>query len=223
MRHLDLFSGIGGFALAVDEVWPGSEHIFCEIDTFCSAVLKKHWPNSINVGDIKQLTALSIFDNIESCQTKEAKNMTKPSISMIGECQSATFPNTTTSLDKQCGKSSQGVGANSEIICGSAKTIISSEEQKQTAGHTTCLKGLSKKGLLKEKHIAKLVATQALSKMGPQKSKHITPIIPSHSKSCGFAKNAITNGIGPTGRQEAPNEATARKDRKIDLLTGGFP
>ena len=28
--HLDLFAGVGGFALAVDTVWPGSEHIFCD-------------------------------------------------------------------------------------------------------------------------------------------------------------------------------------------------
>lgn len=37
--HLDLFSGIGGGAIAVDAVWPGAEHIFCEIDEFCQQVL----------------------------------------------------------------------------------------------------------------------------------------------------------------------------------------
>jgi site-specific DNA-cytosine methylase len=42
LTHLDLFSGIGGAALAVDTVWPGSEHTFVEIDPFCQAVLKKH-------------------------------------------------------------------------------------------------------------------------------------------------------------------------------------
>lgn len=53
MKHLDLFSGIGGFALAVDAVWPATEHIFCEIDPFCQTVLKKHWPGSTIYGDIK--------------------------------------------------------------------------------------------------------------------------------------------------------------------------
>ena len=57
MRHIDLFSGIGGFALAVDTVWPGSEHIFCDNDPFCQQVLKKHWPNSKIYGDIKELSA----------------------------------------------------------------------------------------------------------------------------------------------------------------------
>lgn len=56
MRHLDLFSGIGGFALATKKVWNNVEHIFCEIDPFCQAVLKKHWPKAKIYGDIKELT-----------------------------------------------------------------------------------------------------------------------------------------------------------------------
>lgn len=55
MTHLDLFSGIGGFALAADRVWPGIEHTFCEIDPFCQAILKKHWPNSIIYHDVRSL------------------------------------------------------------------------------------------------------------------------------------------------------------------------
>ena len=57
MRHIDLFSGIGGFALAVDTVWPNSEHIFCDNDPFCQQVIKEHWPNSKIYGDIRTLTA----------------------------------------------------------------------------------------------------------------------------------------------------------------------
>lgn len=56
MRHLDLFSGIGGFAYAVDQVWPNSEHIFCEIDPFCQKVLAKHWPESKIYEDIRTIT-----------------------------------------------------------------------------------------------------------------------------------------------------------------------
>lgn len=55
MKHLDLFSGIGGFALAAEMVWENMEHIFCEIDPFCKAVLKKHWPESPIYDDIRQL------------------------------------------------------------------------------------------------------------------------------------------------------------------------
>ena len=57
MKHLDLFSGIGGFALAVKAVWPEAEHIFCDNDKFCQQVLAKHWPQAKIYGDIRQLTA----------------------------------------------------------------------------------------------------------------------------------------------------------------------
>ena len=52
MRHLDLFSGIGGFALAAR--WMGWETIqFVEIDKFCQKVLTKNSPNVPIHGDIK--------------------------------------------------------------------------------------------------------------------------------------------------------------------------
>jgi len=57
MRHLDLFSGIGGFSLAAQWVW-GKEHeivAFCEIDKFCQKVLKKHWPNVPIIADIHNI------------------------------------------------------------------------------------------------------------------------------------------------------------------------
>jgi len=57
MKHVDLFSGIGGFALATDWAFEGVEHIFCEIDAFCQKILKKHWPNSQIHHDIKHFKA----------------------------------------------------------------------------------------------------------------------------------------------------------------------
>ncbi len=56
MRHLDLFSGIGGFALAAR--WVGWETVaFCEIEPYCIKVLNKHWPEVPVYGDIRQITA----------------------------------------------------------------------------------------------------------------------------------------------------------------------
>lgn len=53
LTHIDLFSGIGGFALAAQ--WAGFEtKVFCEIDPFCQKVLKKHWPDVPIVEDIKK-------------------------------------------------------------------------------------------------------------------------------------------------------------------------
>jgi DNA (cytosine-5)-methyltransferase 1 len=56
MKHLDLFSGIGGFAYAVDQVWPGSTHVFCDNNVFCQKVLKKHWPGAKIYDDIRTIT-----------------------------------------------------------------------------------------------------------------------------------------------------------------------
>jgi len=56
MRHIDLFSGIGGFSYAADKVWDNMEHIFVENDPFCQLILKKHWPNSQVFGDIRTFT-----------------------------------------------------------------------------------------------------------------------------------------------------------------------
>ena len=65
IRHLDLFSGIGGFALAIDKVFGNSEHIFCEIDEFCQAVLKKRFKGSIVYGDIRQFNSNAYWDRLQ--------------------------------------------------------------------------------------------------------------------------------------------------------------
>jgi DNA (cytosine-5)-methyltransferase 1 len=56
MLHIDLFSGIGGFAYAIDQVYGKTKHIFVENDPFCTAVLKKHWPEAEYYGDIRAFT-----------------------------------------------------------------------------------------------------------------------------------------------------------------------
>ena len=54
MRHLDLFSGIGGFALAAR--WAGIETVgFCEIEEFPRKVLAKNFPGIKIHKDIKAL------------------------------------------------------------------------------------------------------------------------------------------------------------------------
>lgn len=55
MKHLDLFSGIGGFALAAQ--WAGMETVaFCEINTWCDEnALKRNWPEVKNLQDVTRL------------------------------------------------------------------------------------------------------------------------------------------------------------------------
>src|SRR5690606_7087442 len=56
IRALDLFSGIGGFSLAVD--WLGGETVaFVEWEAWNRRVLAKHWPEAQFFGDIKAVTA----------------------------------------------------------------------------------------------------------------------------------------------------------------------
>lgn len=55
MNVLDLFSGIGGFSLGLERA--GFKTVaFCEIDSFCRKVLRKHWPDVPIYGDIRELT-----------------------------------------------------------------------------------------------------------------------------------------------------------------------
>lgn len=60
-RHLDLFSGIGGFALAAG--WAGFETIaFAETDAYCSKILKRHWPHVRNHGDVRGIDGYQFRD-----------------------------------------------------------------------------------------------------------------------------------------------------------------
>jgi len=50
--HLDLFSGVGGFAIAAE--WAGFTTVgFAEISRRCCAVLQRLWPDVPNLGDVQ--------------------------------------------------------------------------------------------------------------------------------------------------------------------------
>ena len=64
MNHLDLFSGIGGFSLALEKV--GFKTIaFCENDPYCRLFFKKHWKGVTIHNDIKKLEAKDIKEPID--------------------------------------------------------------------------------------------------------------------------------------------------------------
>lgn len=90
MVHLDLFSGIGGFAYAVDQVWEGATHIFCDNDKYCQEVLKLRWPGSKIYGDIRDITEDSIAErSITDTQQNGARTK-----SGNDTCKKKTLPNT---------------------------------------------------------------------------------------------------------------------------------
>ena len=84
IKHLDLFSGIGGFALAADRVFGNVEHTFCEIDPFCQEVLKKHWPEAEIYGDIRTLTADA------ECERSERRGGNRDVVSSSGKDEGAS-------------------------------------------------------------------------------------------------------------------------------------
>ena len=55
MRHVDLCSGIGGFALGFQ--WAGLSEpvLFCDVDDWCRRVLRKHWSDVPIAKDVKEL------------------------------------------------------------------------------------------------------------------------------------------------------------------------
>ena len=56
MKHLDLFSGYGGFTIPAKKY--GIETIgFSEIDKYACSVLNYHYPNIKNYGDITKIKA----------------------------------------------------------------------------------------------------------------------------------------------------------------------
>jgi DNA (cytosine-5)-methyltransferase 1 len=62
LRHGSLFSGIGGFDLAA--TWAGWQNIFqVEKDEFCTAVLKKNFPNVTRYRDIRD-TNFKIYNGL---------------------------------------------------------------------------------------------------------------------------------------------------------------
>lgn len=95
MTHASLFSGIGGFDLAAQNV--GFTNIFnCEIEPYAQAVLQKHFPNTKQYCDVKELNAKKYKGSIDvltggfPCQdisiaNGKAKGITDPRSSLWSE------------------------------------------------------------------------------------------------------------------------------------------
>ena len=55
LKHVDIFSGIGGFPLGFEWAGLSEPSMFCEIEPWCRQVLRKHWPTVPIINDVKEL------------------------------------------------------------------------------------------------------------------------------------------------------------------------
>ena len=102
MNHGSLFSGIGGFDLAAE--WSGFTNLFnCEWEEFPRKVLKHHFPNAEQYGDIKEFDATAYSGRIDiisggfPCQpfsvagkrkgSEDERHLWPEMLRVIGECQ----------------------------------------------------------------------------------------------------------------------------------------
>jgi DNA (cytosine-5)-methyltransferase 1 len=66
MKYLDLFAGIGGFALGA--YWAGIKfdgHYFSEIDKYAISVYQKRFPDAVFLGDIRKIHAMNVDREVQ--------------------------------------------------------------------------------------------------------------------------------------------------------------
>lgn len=89
MNYLDLFSGIGGFALGA--YWAGcrfDRHYFSEIDPWCCRLYQQRFPDAIPVGDIKSIDGRRLISYAEREQEIEQERAEqKRAITPISLCE----------------------------------------------------------------------------------------------------------------------------------------
>ena len=76
MRHIDLFSGIAGFAYAAREVW-GDDYenvLFCDNNKFCQEIIRKNFgKGSVIIDDIRKVTKEWLVANATRTRTGQDK------------------------------------------------------------------------------------------------------------------------------------------------------
>lgn len=75
LKVLDLFSGLGTFSYALDQIEHNGKKVFetvafCEFDKDCYRVLDKHWPNTPIFSDIRNLKVIDGYFHDENGKTE---------------------------------------------------------------------------------------------------------------------------------------------------------
>ena len=85
MNYLDLFSGIGGFALgAYWAGWRFERHYFSEIDPWCCALYQRRFPDAIPLGEIREIDGKALVQDAAGME-REARAEIKGEIRTISE------------------------------------------------------------------------------------------------------------------------------------------
>ena len=67
MKYISLFSGIGGFEIAIHKLYPQAQCLgFSEVDKFALQVYQSHYPNHNNLGNVSKITKEQIKNLIET-------------------------------------------------------------------------------------------------------------------------------------------------------------
>jgi len=237
IKHLDLFSGIGGFALALDWAADNVDHLFCEIDPFCQKILKKHYPNSKIVGDIKRL----IVDNSGNlvycdCDEQELKIQCgkKPIRSRVVNSGDSYLLRGDTSGNAQS-INTKGSRIQEQQTLWEEESLLQRDESRQplaecpricdTEGDSNtknALRGVQGHGNIQEWKDEDSSSPPRLQRT--TESNVVTPEMPSQvaQESQSYSKN-INVSIKPIYETCQRQHEPVARCGEIDLLTGGFP
>jgi len=68
VNYLDLFSGIGGFALGAYKAgWRFDNHYFSEVDEYAIKVYRRRFPDAIPLGDITKINTAKVMADADRC------------------------------------------------------------------------------------------------------------------------------------------------------------
>jgi len=89
---LDLFSGIGGFALAASWVWDDLDIVgFCEIEKYAQKVLNKNFPDVPIFDDIRDLHSKEfLYNSVKTFYIPTGKKYNKKELEMAGKLKKLT-------------------------------------------------------------------------------------------------------------------------------------
>jgi len=119
MKHLSLFSGIGGIDLAAE--WAGFETIaFVEIDKYCQKVLRKHWPDVPIIERVQDVTKERITEIMADTESGKSRQSETGDRGESIERRSETLADSGLLGQAECQEQATGFEQQGEVVGNSA-------------------------------------------------------------------------------------------------------